>query len=50
MKEFTIYQMTAFGGFRITEWEAESAEQAVAEFIELNPAYANGKRGAIIAI
>ena len=49
MKEFAIYQMTPFGVFKIIEWEAESAEQAVVEFLELNPAYANGKRGAIIA-
>ena len=49
MKEFTIYQETPFGTFKVVEWEAESAEQAVAEFIELNPAYANGKRGAIVA-
>ena len=47
--KYTIFAETPFGIFNIVEWDAESAEQAVEEFLELNPAYANGRRGAIVA-
>lgn len=48
--KYTIFAETPFGIFNIVEWDAESAEQAVEEFLELNPAYANGRRGTIVAM
>lgn len=47
-KKFTIYQVTPFGRYKIVEWEADSKEEAVKEFLELNPSY-KSKRGGIIA-
>lgn len=47
-KKFTIYQVTPFGTYKIVEWEADSKEEAVKEFLELNPSY-KSKRGGIIA-
>ena len=47
--KYTIFAQAVYGIFKIVEWEAESAEQAVEEFLELNPAYANGRRGTIFA-
>lgn len=41
MKTYTIKIENAFGTYKVCEWEAESAEQAVKEFKELNPAYLN---------
>lgn len=47
MKTFQIKVQNVFGKYTVCEWEAESAEVAVAEFLELNPAYAN--KGMIVA-
>lgn len=47
-KKFTIYQVTPFGTYKLVEWEADSKEEAVKEFLELNPSY-KSKRGGIIA-
>ena len=47
MKKYIIKVQNTFGKYKVCEWEAESAEQAVDEFKELNPAYAN--KGTIIA-
>ena len=47
MKAFKIKVQNTFGKYTVCEWEAESAEAAVAEFLEYNPAYAN--KGMIVA-
>lgn len=47
MKNYTIKITNRFGKFVVCEWEAETAEQAVKEFLEMNPMYAS--RGLIIA-
>ena len=41
MKNYTIKIENAFGTYKVCKWEAESPEQAVKEFKELNPAYLN---------
>ena len=46
-KKFTIYQVTPFGRYKIVEWEADSKDEAVKEFLELNPSYKS--KGGIIA-
>lgn len=46
-KKFTIYQVTPFGRYKIVEWEADSKDEAVKEFLELNPKYKS--KGGIIA-
>lgn len=38
-----------FGAYNICEWEADSPEKAVEEFLEINPSYKDGKYGAIRA-
>ena len=38
-----------FGVYNICEWEADSPEKAVEEFLEINPSYKDGKYGAIRA-
>ena len=47
MKKFKIKVQNTFGKYTVCEWEAESAEKAVEEFIALNPAYLN--KGIIVA-
>lgn len=47
MKTFKIRMQTPFGRYTICEWEAETAIQAMQEFLELNPCYEN--KGYIIA-
>lgn len=49
--KFKIMQdLGIMGVFKIYDgWEADSEEEAVKEFIKLNPAYANGKKGYIKA-
>ena len=47
MKTYQIKIKNAFGTYKVCDWEAENAEQAVAEFKALNPAYLN--KGLIIA-
>lgn len=46
-KNYKIYQKTPWGEVFIAEWEHNSKEEAVKEFLEFNPKYAN--RGVIIA-
>lgn len=48
-KKFRIVQETPFGNVSLGEWEANSAQEAVKEFIDMNPAFANGKKGHIAA-
>lgn len=48
-KEYKIYATTSFGKQLIVKWSAESADAAVREFLELNPAYRNDKKGIISA-
>ena len=48
-RNFAIIQKTAWGSTKIAEWEANSPEEAVREFEQANPAYANGKKGKIVA-
>lgn len=38
-----------FGVYNVCEWEADSPEKAVEEFLEINPSYRDGKYGAIRA-
>ncbi len=41
IKNFTIMISNPFGNYKLCDWEANSAEEAVAEFKEKNPAYKN---------
>lgn len=41
-KEFRITQETAFGKVVIAKWSAKSKEDALKEFLEMNPAYKTG--------
>lgn len=38
-KNFKIYVKNIFGAYKVADWPAESKEQAVKEFLELNPRY-----------
>lgn len=49
MKKFAIMLLNTFGVYKICdEWEANSADEAVAEFREKNPAYKN--KGIVYAL
>ena len=39
-----------FGVYRVCEWEADSPEQAVSEFLDMNPSYKDGHFGKITAV
>ena len=48
-KEFIIKVVTPFGKAKVCSWKAASANDAVKEFVDLNPAYRENKKGAVIA-
>ena len=48
-KEFTIKLVTPFGKAKVCSWKANSADAAVKEFLDANPAYRENKKGAVIA-
>lgn len=47
MNTYKIKIVNIFGKFVVADWEANNKEEAVKEFLELNPEYT--KRGKIIA-
>ena len=47
MTNYSIKVQNTFGTYKVCDWEANSPEEAVKEFKELNPAYKN--KGLIIA-
>lgn len=48
MKDAKEYRIVV-NGIQRAKWEANSAEEAVKEFLEANPAYANSKKGKVEA-
>lgn len=48
-KEFIIKVVTPFGKAKVCSWKAASVNDAVKEFLDLNPAYRENKKGTVIA-
>lgn len=48
-KEFTIKLVTPFGKAKVCSWKAASVNDAVKEFLDVNPAYRENKKGTVIA-
>lgn len=46
--KFEIKVKNIFGEYKVADWDADNRENAVKEFLELNPAYAN--KGCIVAV